>query len=200
MRHRLACEGLDEREDTAAWATENDHQRVGLLGQVGNDIAWSSACSVVSPMRVELVKQRPSRGRVLGQSLIELLLPVPSVGIDGKVVDVCDVYDMQMSVQTLRHDDGEPKRGGTVRCRSQPRTICVEPADAACGRDSADVSSRIAVTSKSIVVHKIQTSASPPAQAVTEAISDPRALSNACPRAFCWTSRTVSKLAVLNVV
>ena len=101
--------------DTAAWATENDHQRVGLLGQVGNDIAWSSACSVVSPMRVELVKQRPSRGRVLGQSLIELLLPVPSVGIDGKVVDVCDVYDMQMSVQTLRHDDGEPKRGGTVR-------------------------------------------------------------------------------------
>jgi hypothetical protein len=66
-------------------------------------------------MRVELVKQRSSRGRVLGQSLIELLLPVPSVGIDGKVVDVCDVYDMQMSVQTLRHDDGEPKRGGTIR-------------------------------------------------------------------------------------
>jgi hypothetical protein len=66
-------------------------------------------------MRVELVKQRPSRGRVLGQSLIELLLPVPSVGIDGKVVDVYDVYDMQMSVQTLRHDDSEPKRGETVR-------------------------------------------------------------------------------------
>src|SRR6478672_13730591 len=83
MRHRLACEGLDDLVFTAASATENDHQRVGLLGQVGNDIAWSSACSVVSPMRVELVKQRPSRGRVLGQSLIELLLPVPSVGIDG---------------------------------------------------------------------------------------------------------------------
>jgi hypothetical protein len=65
-------------------------------------------------MRVELVKQRPSRGRVFGQSLIELLLPVRSIGIDGKVVDVCNVYDMQMSVQTLRHDDGEPKRRETA--------------------------------------------------------------------------------------
>src|SRR5262245_18367354 len=115
MRHRLACGGLDDRENSAAWATENDHQRVGFLGQLGNDIAWSSACSVVSPMRVEFVKQRPSCDPAFGQSLIELLLPVPSVGIYGEVVDVCDVYDMHMSVQTLRHDDGEPKRGGTVR-------------------------------------------------------------------------------------
>ena len=46
---------------------------------------------------------------------------------------------MQMGVQTMRHDDGEPKRGGTVRCAgsnqqpSPPRT-----ADAARGWDSAD--------------------------------------------------------------
>lgn len=192
-RHRFPGERFEEGVHAAALRADDDHQRVGGFGKLGKGIAGPSAGVVIRPGRIHPVEQAASGGLDIGEPLIELFLPIAGVRIDGEIFGVGHMHHVQMGAEAVRKVDGAPQRRRTRRLQVLTQDQLRRVRRVLPGGD-------VAGHCASFVGHSAHTRPRPARHASTEASSEPNAFIRARKRACCWTSRTVSKLAVLNVV
>ncbi|MGK2239128.1 MAG: hypothetical protein ACI9JD_001677 [Rhodococcus sp. (in: high G+C Gram-positive bacteria)] len=108
--HRFAGHAFEHRHEPATWCADDDHQCVVVFGDRGQQVHRIVLSAVVGPVpgkRCENAARVDAFGFEAGS---EVVLVVGRVGIDGKIVRVDAVPDVEGGVDVLREFHGEPQR------------------------------------------------------------------------------------------